>query len=122
MPAERFPTCHVFMMRNFILLLGAGVLAAAGCTDTSTPTGDAGRSKIQSALDKLSPEDRAIAEKQQKCPVTGEPLGSMGTPIKVMVKDKPVFICCKACQKKVEDNPDEMLKKVEELKSSSDPR
>ena len=33
----------------------------------------------------LSAEDRALAEKQGTCPVTGQPLGSMGKPVKVGV-------------------------------------
>jgi hypothetical protein len=90
-------------------------IGAMGCNDTSSPAGAGAQSKHQSALEKLSPEDRALAERQQKCPVTGEPLGSMGTPVKIMVKEKPVFICCNSCQKKVEDNPDEILQKVEEM-------
>ena len=109
------------MPRYLILLFVLGLLST-GCTDNPPPTGASGSSKIQSALENLSPEDRALAEKQQKCPVTDKPLGSMGTPIKVMVKDKPVFICCKSCQKTVEDKPDEMLEKVDALKSSAGPK
>src|SRR5262245_47573603 len=105
------------MLRALIAPIAIVFVAAIGCNDTSTPAGGSSQSKYQSALDKLSPEDRAIAERQQKCPVSNEPLGSMGVPIKVMVKDKPVFICCKRCQKEVDDHPDEMLKKAEELKS-----
>ena len=66
-----------------------------------------------------TPEQRQACsgDAQRLCPETGEPLGSMGTPIKVMVKEQPVFICCKACEKGVLADPDATLKKVEELKA-----
>ncbi len=61
--------------------------------------GDAGGGdKISANLAKLSPEDRALAEKQKVCPVSDEPLGAMGVPIKVNVDGKDVFICCEACK------------------------
>ncbi len=59
--------------------------------------GDAGGDKISANLAKLSPEDRALAEKQKTCPVSDEPLGSMGVPIKTQVDGKDVFVCCKGC-------------------------
>ena len=61
----------------------------------------------------LSPEDQESAKAQKICPVTDEPLGSMGTPIKVEVKDKTVWVCCKGCVQSVQENPDKYLAKVE---------
>lgn len=110
------------MSRALILPLAIFVVAVFGCNDTSTSSSAGSQSKNQAALEKLAPEDRAVAEKQQRCPVTNEPLGSMGVPIKVMVKDQPVFVCCASCKAKVEAKPDEMLKKVEELKSQTEPK
>jgi YHS domain-containing protein len=46
---------------------------------------------------------------QKACPVMDEPLGSMGTPIKVMVGDKPIYLCCKGCIKKVQAEPAKYL-------------
>lgn len=60
-------------------------------------------------LAKLSPADQALAESQKVCPVTGEPLGSMGVPLKVSVEGRDVFICCKGCQKKIQENPEKYL-------------
>ena len=34
-----------------------------------------------------------------------------------MIKDEPVFLCCKGCAKKAHDKPDETLAKVKELKA-----
>ena len=48
---------------------------------------------------------------------TDERLGSMGPPIKLMVKGEPVFLCCGGCKKKAESDPDKTLAKVAELKT-----
>lgn len=37
---------------------------------------------------------------QKICPVMGEPLGSMGTPIKVKIGEEQLFLCCEACRTK----------------------
>jgi hypothetical protein len=113
-------------MRLLPILLVAAVLIAVGCNETK-PTADRDRNpaasgddaKIKASLDKLSPEDRALAEAQKTCPVTGEPLGSMGVPIKVMVKDQPVFVCCSSCPKEATKDPDKTLQKVAELKEKN---
>jgi multidrug efflux pump subunit AcrA (membrane-fusion protein) len=74
--------------------------------------------KIRVALSKLSPADRALAEVQKICPVTDEPLGVMGTPVKVMVKGRPVFVCCKGCDEEAVENADEVLRKVDDRKKA----
>jgi RND family efflux transporter MFP subunit len=71
---------------------------------------------IRKALADLPAADRALAEAQKFCPITDEPLGSMGVPIKLMVKETPVFVCCKGCDSAVLKKPDETLRKVEEFK------
>lgn len=68
--------------------------------------------KIVAALASLSVEDRALAEKQKVCPVSGEPLGMMGAPKKLDVKGQAVFICCEGCEEKLLANPDEYLAKL----------
>ena len=65
--------------------------------------------EIEAAMAKLSPEDRALAERQKTCPVSGDPLGSMGTPIKVTVEGRDVFVCCKGCIKQVKEHPEKYL-------------
>ena len=63
-------------------------------------------------LEELSADDRKSAMKQHMCPVSDEMLGSMGTPIKVSVKGQDVWICCGACKKKLEADPDTYLAKL----------
>ena len=64
------------------------------------------------ALAELSAADRALIEKQKTCPVSGEPLGSMGKPYKVTVKDRVVFLCCKGCEAEIKKNPEKYLAKL----------
>ncbi len=68
-------------------------------------------------LAKLNDADRTLAEAQGYCAVTSEPLGSMGLPIKVIVNQQPVFVCCKGCEKEAKSHPDKTLPKVAELKA-----
>jgi YHS domain-containing protein len=73
-----------------------------------------GHGQYAEALAKLSEEDRALAEKQEACPVSGQPLGSMGTPYKVTVQGREVFLCCSGCESKIKDDPEEYLAKLSE--------
>lgn len=49
----------------------------------------------------LSQRDQLRIAAQKICPVTGEKLGSHGTPVKVTVgqQKEEVFLCCKGCLK-----------------------
>jgi hypothetical protein len=76
--------------------------------------------KSNTALAKLSKEDRAFAEQQMSCPVSNGRLGSMGTPPKVTVQGKSVFLCCKGCQKQALADPKGTLAKVEKLMQAED--
>jgi len=60
--------------------------------------------------------DRELIEKQKTCPVTDQPLGSMGKPVKVIVKGRTVFLCCAGCKTKLLADPDKYLKKLDEKK------
>ncbi|MBX9654791.1 hypothetical protein K2Y11_14350 [bacterium] len=63
-------------------------------------------------LAELSEADRALATKQKLCPVSGEPLGSMGAPLQVQVKDQSVWICCDGCEGRLKKDPDKYLAKL----------
>jgi uncharacterized protein (TIGR03000 family) len=72
--------------------------------------------KIQANLARLSNEDRKLAGEQRFCALQdGIRLGSMGPPVKITVKGQPVFLCCGACAKTAESNPDKTLEKVKSL-------
>jgi len=59
-----------------------------------------------------------IAEAQGYCVVETEGrLGSMGVPIKLMINDQPVFICCEGCKEGALADPEATLARVAELKA-----
>jgi hypothetical protein len=90
------------------------ILAAADDKDKKD------EAEIKANLAKLSPEDRKLALAQKYCAVEDDNrLGEMGVPIKLMVKDQPVFICCKGCKKEAEKDADKTLAKVKELKAKA---
>jgi hypothetical protein len=68
--------------------------------------------KIKANLASLSTQDRALAEKQKICPVSGGALGGMGTPKKLNVGGHDVFICCAGCEKEITSDPDKYLAKL----------
>ena len=75
--------------------------------------------EASAALAKLPPKDREAAEAQKYCAVMSDNLlGSMGTPIKIELEGKAVFLCCKGCVNKAKRNPSATLAKVEELKKA----
>jgi hypothetical protein len=63
-------------------------------------------------LDGLSLADRRLAERQARCPVTGKPLGSMGTPSRLVVAGRIVFLCCEGCEGKMKAEPARYLAKL----------
>jgi hypothetical protein len=60
----------------------------------------------------LPPELRALADAQQVCPVTGKPLGSMGTPVKVSVAGRTVLVCCEGCVEPLTKAPGKYLARL----------
>jgi len=57
----------------------------------------------------LPADEQAAALRQRTCPVTKQPLGSMGRPIRVRAAGRSVFVCCEGCVDAVKSNPDEYL-------------
>ncbi|OAI39245.1 hypothetical protein AYO40_01360 [Planctomycetaceae bacterium SCGC AG-212-D15] len=79
--------------------------------------------KIKANLAKLSPEDRRLAEAQVFCALDQDsPLGSMGPILKVMAKGRPVFLCCKGCEKEAKANPDQALAMLDKLLARLNPK
>jgi len=74
---------------------------------------EADKKAVPEGLAELPEADRVLAEKQKVCPVSGEPLGSMGKPIKVEVKGRTVFLCCEGCEADLKKDPDKYLAKLD---------
>ena len=61
---------------------------------------------------KLPATEADQALKQLLCPVSGENLGSMGVPLKVTAAGQTFFLCCKGCNKDVQDDPAAVVAKL----------
>ena len=69
-------------------------------------------SEYEGESSKLPPEDHVLAERQKVCPVSGDPLGSMGVPYKVTVQGRKVLLCCQGCEDAIKENPEKYLAKL----------
>ena len=80
---------------------------------------EAEKEEIRTALEPLSDADRALVEAQVICPVTEVRLGSMGmgTPIKLEVEGRTVFICCEGCRDGMLGNPEKYFKVLDDYQS-----
>lgn len=69
--------------------------------------------EVAAELASLSENDRQLALKQRVCPVAGGLLGSMGTPEKLVVEGREVFICCEGCEEKLRSDPEKYFAKID---------
>ena len=72
-----------------------------------------GKTEMDEALADLSVADRKAVEAQKMCPVSDQALGSMGTPIKVTVDGRDVFVCCAGCVDELKSKFAEYAAKIE---------
>lgn len=82
---------------------------SAATSQPKSESSEVDMAAMKAELAKLSPEDAASAEKQHVCPVTKKMLGTMGAPLKVDVKGKPIWICCEGCREELLANADKYL-------------
>ncbi|RLS56929.1 MAG: hypothetical protein DWH91_05550 [Planctomycetota bacterium] len=88
----------------FILWTMVGCTPAPPGAGTSAPAAVTGQETIA-----LTDEDRQLIAQQKVCPVGGTPLGDHGEPLKVMVGNRAVFICCEGCRQPLLDDPEKHL-------------
>jgi Cu(I)/Ag(I) efflux system membrane fusion protein len=127
-PGQRVAATGAFLLDAESRLnpsVAAGYFGAS--LDDASPTGrpapspshqhnSSEKAEIRTALDKLPPDERAAAERQKLCPITGMPLGSMGTPVKIDLRGKTIWLCCAGCEAEAAENPDKTLQKLKQIK------
>lgn len=112
--------------------LGCGSAdSPAGSAAEAEPSADQAQNQVEEAmgehehgsdediavtLAKLPEGEREAAIGQKVCPVSGEPLGSMGVPVKVTVESRDVFICCEGCRDMLEKEPAKYLANLDAKK------
>lgn len=92
--------------------------AAGAATDEATVKEAAAEGK-DDPLAKLTAAERAAVMAQKTCPVSGEELGGMGTPIKVTVDGKDIYVCCESCVEDAKENFAKYLAKIEAVPSDA---
>ncbi len=106
---EQVATNGNFLIDSQMQLVGNPSLIDPTKAQPSLELDETDSAEMIAALSKLSADDRALAGSQKICPVTKLRLGSMGTPPKVNVNGRPIFICCKGCEKRFLTEPDKYL-------------
>ena len=86
-------------------LLRSGPGRTSRCSPGRSPSATKTASAAAAAFQELAPEDRPLAERQKLCPVTNKPLGSMGTPARIVVSGQVVFLCCDGCEGALKRDP-----------------
>src|SRR5262249_40132551 len=69
----------------------------------SNARGSISTEALQQRLDelKLSAQDAARILNQRTCPITKLALGSMGVPVRMLVGEHIVYLCCGGCKSRV---------------------
>ena len=106
------PTTTLAMLDNLLNKLSEKNFSQS----KSKPQSSSLANEIAEALAELSTDDQMIAKKQRFCALLAEnQLGSMGTPIKLMIEGQPVFLCCDACRESALSNPQSTLGNAKKL-------
>lgn len=95
----------------------AFLLLTGGCE----PTPDASSQTEVTTSPKAAPPAASASSQSyplETCVVSGETLGSMGSPIEVQVEGRTVLLCCSGCEASLRDDPEPYLAKLDEAAGS----
>ena len=117
---------EITMRKRAALLLSLGVgigLTTIGCSDWNSPPMPSVQDPetvIESSINRLTEEDRALAKRQKFCPIMEkERLGLREPPIKLLIEGKSVFVCCDSCVVPAQQNSKKTLDQVARLISEN---
>jgi len=101
----------------WLTLVGAWGLVAIGCSEEPRSAAEEPMLSAESEVTLSDAELKSLAEVQKVCAVTGEPLGSMGTPVPVRVNDskgspRTVLLCCESCREELLSDPEKYLARL----------
>lgn len=109
-PTKGVDTHDYEQAKDFLNKLGLEARKRFEIASRATPANSqavvASKPRPKFSLAALDKGDQAGIARQKVCPVTGAKLGSMGDPIKVVVGDHPLYLCCAGCVAKVKESPD----------------
>lgn len=115
------------LKRSFLPFIALAVITVfLGCDESPQSNAIATGETADGSIAVLTPEAiQKIAKEQKVCAVTGEPLGSMGDPVPVLVADKKqntertVLLCCESCRQELLDHTDRYLAELDEKLESA---
>ncbi|MCX7423939.1 MAG: hypothetical protein NT013_31025 [Planctomycetia bacterium] len=89
-------------------------IISLGCSSSSTqpvvPSEASQEAAIEQSINRLPEDDRTAAKRQRFCAVMEkERLGQRDTPIKVVIGERSVFVCCDGCVSDAKQNPKKTL-------------
>jgi hypothetical protein len=112
---------YVTLLLTTTCVLALALVAAREEAEAGTAaTAQDKEASIRANLAKLPDKDRKLAEAQKYCAVdTDDRLGAMGVPVKILIQDQAVFLCCKSCIDQAQKNPEKTLARVKELQAKA---
>ncbi len=115
---KRLSTCCLLVALFGAALSGCESKPADEATEDAASTSDPHASDDPFAA--MPEADRVAALAQEMCPVGDSPLGSMGTPIKVTVEGRDVYLCCEHCREMLEADPAAYFAKLDAAAAGAD--
>jgi hypothetical protein len=111
-PGQQVVTAGAFLLDAETRLNPSVAASYFGAGSSSGRPPGSRDSGSEPAATELSAEDRDLLARQKVCPVTGEPLDSMGGPVRVVLEGRTVFLCCKHCEPALRKDPGKYLGKL----------
>ncbi len=117
MMKTRFP---LLALAIAVLISGVSANAATAHEGHDHKAPEKAEKKISEALAALPAEDQKLAAAQRFCPMMAySRLGAMGTPTKLIIEGKPVFVCCEGCIDDAQDGGAATVKLTKKLTEAS---
>lgn len=87
-------------------------VCCAGCTDALKARPELYLARLVAPPAPTTAADAAAIARQVNCPVTEQPLNSMGGAWRVTVEGRSLFVCCRGCIPRVQREPQRYLTKL----------
>lgn len=111
---------HLLTLAMAVLASGFGTASATAHEGHDHKATEKAEKKISEALAALPAEDQKLAAAQRFCPMMEySRLGAMGTPTKLIIEGKPVFVCCEGCIDDAKDGGAATVKLTKKLTEAS---
>jgi len=97
-----------------LIALFVGMVGLTGLILAGTGCGDGRDHNTAATKAPGAVEPNAKPYPLKTCVVSGEELGKMGEPFRLVYKGQEIQLCCKGCEKDFNKEPEKFLKKIAE--------